>query len=340
MLRKFEAFFLLFLSVVCFASNDKLLEVESLIEKQSVDILNFGFLGVEQSDLFGDPIPRRWYVQPARPNAKDYNFHIGRKVSIKDSAEGQGDRLSIVTLGNNSDDVTLAVVARFVSSYGSHEERFLIKLEPDEEIHLNFLSLPDGEIELYCMAPFQWSLTNKWTGERTSAELIQPFLRQPIAESTQPNPSNACEGTRFDQRLFCTHHRITNPHCIRVVGEFNGGVALASMHWFFECPQGPDDPMFQYVQVFYPTREDLFHKSLGWAVPPCNPDPDPGPQGRDDYLDNNNYSFTENVLDPTKKHRWNSVYRVAWDGTQERVDCVGTFSCVGGFLYQKHFTCE
>jgi len=314
-------------------SQDK--SLDAIVRKISIGTIgveNFGFNGVDQHDMFGDLIPREWHRIKVSSDAKYYNFNIDQQFNIGDSDSRLNGRFQVVTLGNQQRDVTLAIVVRYIPDSEDQSHRFLIKLKPGDDITLNFLSLQAGSVEFYCMAPFKWTAYNYVTGAVTGRDPI-------MASRFAPDPGNACTEATISQRGLCFNFRVSDPHCIRIVGEYDGGIALASMHWFFECPDSADEPMYQYVQVFYPTRDELFHKAIGTAVPPCNPDLTT-PEERNDYLSNDNYCFTQNVSDATRKHKWDAVHNVAWLTTQERVDCVGTASCEGGFLYQIHGFCE
>lgn len=350
-----------------FAQNEFFVKTVDEISRSSTGLENFGFHGIDQYDLFNDLLPRKWHLDVVSSDVKYYNFYIDNEFRIGDfdpqsdsrvqvdSIEPKRDgRFQVVTLGNPFRDETLAIIARYLPENENQDDRFLIrgqshrfliKLKPGEEINLNFLRLAPGDLEFYCLAPFTWAVYNYVTGVVTEREPLM-YSRSPLA----PDPDNHCTEAGIFERDFCTNAHISSPHCIRVEGEFNGEVALASMSWFFECPEGadgvegnpsvPEEPMYQYVQVYYPTRDDLFHKALGWAIPTCNPHPDISGQDRTDFLRDENYAFTVNTSDTTRKHKWNAVYKVAWELSEERVDCVGSYDCDLGFLYQKHFICE
>lgn len=330
-------FCMLALSFIGATGSEK---VKKDIDRSSLRLISFGAHGIDQKDLFGDPMPRSWFLAESNTKAKYYNYHIRESFYLEPPSQGKNSRHDIITVRNPSEELTIAIVAKY-HPYTPHlkSQRFLINLEPLETLDLNFLGLPMGYVDFYCMAPFDWQAQDMETSRIRSDQVSSRslYLLPPT------NPENRCTvNIPATWQVFCFGDRYYNPHCIRVVGESNGGVALASMNWWFECPgeETYRDEMYQYTQVFYPTRDDLYHKAKSIKPPPCNPDPRPFGAARDIYLDNSNYGITQNVYDSTKQHHWHGLYRLNFEATEERAVCVGSSPCEGGFRYQKHWTCE
>ena len=322
-----KSIILLLFASLCFGSDTRL---EQTLSEMSVGIESFGKDGIEQVDLFGDPVPRNWFTAQTRQSPSKYNHSLPKKFSFSDNPTY--DLLSF----QNPTDYRQVIVARHFDEQGNTMERFLIQIEPGDELNINLLKIRNGQLEFYSSLPFDATLSSL-------ASLTTEELKSQAASLLGPTPASMCKNADERYLQFCFNHRTGgNPHCIWVFGEYSGSSVNASMHWFFTCPDGWRNPMYQFVEVFWPTDDDLYHEAISDKTPfyACNPGIFSTNAAREVWLENNNHSYTENSYDSTKQHKWTMVWNVAWRGWEGYVDCVGSFPCNGRFRYEKTMTCE
>lgn len=221
-------------------------------------------------------------------------------------------------------------------SYSENEyhERFLIQVPPKASLKFSFANLLQAEaVEFYSMTDFK--LQSYLLDEmQTRLEQSEIAVSLPTMEDLlkAPDPEDLCEFRRIG--AMCVTHWVRVPHCVRIENQANGQGVVASMRVWYTCLEGRNGPWHQQAELFYPTRDDLFHRAMvgdpQFTGPQCNV------SQPHDY--NNSIAYTEPVNDTTKKHKWNRVMGFAFDNFDfglPTVDCIAG-SCQGGsWLYEK-----